>query len=67
VVETGKYTGRSPKDKFIVKEATSEKEIDWNQHNAPISEEKFQQLYRKVLAYVQGKDLYIFDGYVGRS
>ena len=65
VVETGKYTGRSPKDKFIVKEANSEKEIDWNQHNAPISEEKFQQLYRKVLAYVQGKDLYIFDGYVG--
>ena len=62
VVETGKYTGRSPKDKFIVKETSSEGEIDWNQHNAPISEEKFQQLYRKVLAYVQGKDLYIFDG-----
>jgi phosphoenolpyruvate carboxykinase (ATP) len=65
VVETGKYTGRSPKDKFIVREANSEKNIDWNQHNAPISEGKFEQLYRKALAYVQGKDLYIFDGYVG--
>jgi phosphoenolpyruvate carboxykinase (ATP) len=65
VVETGKYTGRSPKDKFIVKESSSEKNIDWNQHNAPISEDKFEQLYRKALAYVQGKDLYLFDGYVG--
>ncbi|MGK7930992.1 MAG: phosphoenolpyruvate carboxykinase (ATP), partial [Microcystaceae cyanobacterium] len=65
VVETGKYTGRSPNDRFIVKEPSSQDEIDWNQHNAPISEEKFNQLYRKVLSYVQGRDLYIFDGYVG--
>lgn len=65
VVETGKYTGRSPKDRFIVQEASSEHEIDWNSHNVPIAEEKFDRLYRKVLAYVQGKELYIFDGYVG--
>jgi phosphoenolpyruvate carboxykinase (ATP) len=65
VVETGKYTGRSPKDKFIVDEPSSRDEIDWNQHNVPISEEKFQQLYQRVLSYVQGRDLYIFDGYVG--
>jgi phosphoenolpyruvate carboxykinase (ATP) len=65
LVETGKYTGRSPNDKFIVKEPSSEAEIDWNKHNVPISEEKFEQLYRKVLTYVQGRDLYIFDGYVG--
>jgi phosphoenolpyruvate carboxykinase (ATP) len=65
VVETGKYTGRSPKDKFIVDEPSSRNEIDWNQHNVPISEEKFQQLYQRVLSYIQGRDLYIFDGYVG--
>ncbi|MGK7874807.1 MAG: phosphoenolpyruvate carboxykinase (ATP) [Xenococcaceae cyanobacterium] len=65
VVETGKYTGRSPKDRFIVDEPSSRDEIDWNQYNVPISENNFQRLYRKVLSYVQGRDLYIFDGYVG--
>ncbi len=65
VVETGKYTGRSPKDKFIVSEPTSRDEIDWNHLNVPISEENFERLYHRVLAYVQGRDLYIFDGYVG--
>ena len=65
VVETGKYTGRSPKDRFIVSEPSSRDEIDWNHLNVPISEENFQRLYRRVLAYVQGRELYIFDGYVG--
>ena len=65
VVETGKYTGRSPKDRFIVSEPTSRDEIDWNHLNVPISEENFERLYHRVLAYVQGRDLYIFDGYVG--
>lgn len=65
VVETGKYTGRSPKDKFIVREPNTQEEIDWNQNNVPISEQKFEQLYQRVLTYVQGRDLYIFDGYVG--
>ena len=65
VVETGKYTGRSPKDRFIVSEPSSRNEIDWNHLNVPISEENFQRLYHRVLAYVQGRDLYIFDGYVG--
>jgi len=64
-VQTGKYTGRSPKDKFIVDEPGIHDEIDWNGVNVPISVEKFDQLYRKVLAYIQGKDLYVFDGYVG--
>ena len=64
-VRTGKYTGRSPKDKFIVEELNTRHEIDWNQHNVPISEEKFEQLYQRVLSYVQRKDLFIFDGYVG--
>jgi phosphoenolpyruvate carboxykinase (ATP) len=65
VVETGKYTGRSPKDKFVVEEPGNREEIDWNQHNVPISEEKFEQLYQRILSYVQKRDLYIFDGYVG--
>ncbi len=65
VVETGKYTGRSPKDRFIVDEPSSRDEIDWNNLNVPISEENFERLYHRVLAYVQGRDLYIFDGFVG--
>ncbi|MGH2413903.1 MAG: phosphoenolpyruvate carboxykinase (ATP), partial [Microcystaceae cyanobacterium] len=64
-IETGKYTGRSPKDKFVVDEPSSRHEIDWNQHNVPIYEQHFEQLYQRILSYVQGRDLYIFDGYVG--
>lgn len=64
-VTTGKYTGRSPNDKFIVDEPKIHDEIDWNKVNVPISVEKFDLLYKRMLAYVQGKNLYIFDGYVG--
>lgn len=64
-VKTGKYTGRSPNDKFIVEEASSREEIHWNDQNKPISEDTFQRLYHRILSYVQGRDLYIFDGYVG--
>ena len=64
-VNTGKYTGRSPKDKFIVDEPSIHDEIDWNTVNVPIATEKFDLLYKRMLAYVQGKNLYVFDGYVG--
>lgn len=64
-VETGKYTGRSPKDKYIVDEPSIHDEINWGEVNVPISVEAFENLYRKMLAYVQGRDLYIFDGFVG--
>ncbi|WP_017304673.1 phosphoenolpyruvate carboxykinase (ATP) [Spirulina subsalsa] len=64
-VQTGKYTGRSPNDKFIVEEPTSKEEVHWNKLNVPISEANFDLLYRHALSYVQGRDLYIFDGFVG--
>ena len=64
-VNTGKYTGRSPKDKFIVDEPSIHDEIDWNTVNVPIAIDKFDLLYKRMLAYVQGKNLYVFDGYVG--
>lgn len=64
-VETGKYTGRSPKDRFIVNEASIRAEVDWNQHNVPIAEAVFERLYQRMLEYVNGRDLYIFDGYAG--
>ena len=47
--QTGKYTGRSPKDKYIVEEASSKDKIDWGNVNRPISSEIFESLYTKVL------------------
>jgi phosphoenolpyruvate carboxykinase (ATP) len=64
-VNTGKYTGRSPNDKFIVDEPSSHDNIHWNNLNVPLSETHFEELYHDVLAYVQGRDLYLFDGFVG--
>ena len=64
-VKTGQYTGRSPNDKFIVDEPSSRDEVHWNKENRPISQATFDRLYYRILSYVQGRDLYIFDGYVG--
>jgi len=64
-VETGKYTGRSPQDRYIVDEPSVHDEIHWGKVNVPMSVEAFENLYRKALAYMQGRDLYIFDGFVG--
>ncbi|OIJ12493.1 phosphoenolpyruvate carboxykinase (ATP) [Anaerobacillus alkalilacustris] len=52
---TGNYTGRSPKDKFFVKEA-SIKDINWSSINQPISREVFENLFKKVLSYLENKD-----------
>lgn len=65
IVATGKYTGRSPKDKFIVDEPHTRHEVDWGKLNVPISEASFDRLYQRVLSYAQGRDLYLFDGFVG--
>jgi len=65
VVRTGHHTGRSPNDKFIVKEPTTEKEIWWGPVNWPIDQDKFDYLYRRIQAYVQNRDIFVFDGYAG--
>ena len=63
---TGKYTGRSPKDKFIVKEASVADKIAWGAVNQPISEEHFNKLYIKVLEYLKEKEeLFVFKGFAG--
>ena len=64
--ETGKYTGRSPKDKYIVEETASKEKIDWGSVNRPISEEKFLNLYSKVITYLKEKDeVFVFNGFAG--
>ncbi|MBM0868175.1 phosphoenolpyruvate carboxykinase (ATP) [Staphylococcus auricularis] len=63
---TGKYTGRSPKDKFIVAEPSYKDDIDWGDVNQPIEETTFLNLLDKVLDYLHEKEeLYVFKGYAG--
>lgn len=65
VVRTGSHTGRSPNDKFIVQESTSEDLIWWGKVNHPMHENTFERLRQRMMAYVQGKDLFVQDCYVG--
>ena len=66
VAETGKYTGRSPKDKYMVVEESSKDKIDWGKVNQPISSEVFDNLYVKVVNYLKEKDeLFVFKGFAG--
>jgi phosphoenolpyruvate carboxykinase (ATP) len=61
-VDTGEFTGRSPKDKFIVADATTKDTIWWGgQFNLPFDPEKFDRLHARMCAYVNGKDLYVRD------
>ncbi|HPT62355.1 MAG TPA: phosphoenolpyruvate carboxykinase (ATP), partial [Bacillota bacterium] len=64
-VLTGKYTGRSPNDKFIVDESSLNGKVMWGEVNKPFPPDKFERLYNRLLAYLQGKDLYVFDGFIG--
>jgi len=66
-VNTGKYTGRSPGDKFIVDEPTIHDEISWGSVNKAISQEKFAQIYGKLMAYLQNRELFVFEGFVGKD
>lgn len=64
LVYTGNHTGRSPNDKFIVESIDSQDDIWW-ENNQKISETQFENLHRKMLDYLRGKDLFIFAGYAG--
>ncbi|MGE7675592.1 phosphoenolpyruvate carboxykinase (ATP) [Lysinibacillus sp. NPDC094403] len=64
--ETGKYTGRSPKDKYTVEEESTKDKIDWGKVNQPISSEVFDNLYVKVVKYLKERDeLFVFKGFAG--
>lgn len=64
-VLTGKYTGRSPNDKFIVDQPSIHDDIDWGDINQPISEEIFDRLFEKVTGYLSDKKIYVKDCYAG--
>jgi phosphoenolpyruvate carboxykinase (ATP) len=62
-VNTGEFTGRSPKDRFIVKDELTEKTVWWSSINIPFDTEKFDELYAKMLVYVADKNLYVKEVY----
>ena len=65
VVTTGKYTGRSPDDKFTVKTPDVANEIDWGKVNVPMEEAAFEGIYRRMCAYLQRREIFVFDGFAG--
>lgn len=65
LVNTGKYTGRSPKDKFIVDSEAVHEKIAWGSVNMPTTRETFNSIKDEMIRYLKGKELYIFDGYAG--
>src|SRR4029079_17312467 len=62
---TGQHTGRSPNDKFIVREPSSEAEIAWGKVNRAITSEQFDTLHRDLLASLHGKELFVLDCFAG--
>jgi phosphoenolpyruvate carboxykinase (ATP) len=65
VVRTGHHTGRAPNDKFIVREPSSQDNIWWGDVNRAFDPESFDQLYARLLAYLQLKDVFVQDCFAG--
>lgn len=64
-INTGTYTGRSPKDRYIVDEPSVHDYVNWNKTNLSISSNNFQKLYNKAKKHMENKELFVFDGFIG--
>jgi len=62
-VNTGEFTGRSPKDRFIVKDDITKDRVWWGNINIPYDSDKFESLYNKVTAYLSEKEVFVRDSY----
>src|SRR5437764_8241889 len=67
VFETGKYTGRSPKDKFLVREPSSAADIDWGEVNQPFDLDRFDALLDRVVDHLQGREVWVQDAFAGTA
>src|ERR1035441_5999529 len=65
VEHTGQFTGRSPKDKFVVRDETTDAHVQWGDVNQPLSQAHFDRLYSKMMAFWQGHDVHVQDCFVG--
>ena len=64
-VKTGKYTGRSPDDRFIIFDDLTHDKVHWGKVNKQFPTETFEKLSQKMKKFVGGKELFVFDGFVG--
>jgi phosphoenolpyruvate carboxykinase (ATP) len=65
ICSTGQHTGRSPNDKFIVKEPSSQEHVAWGKVNRPIDADAFEVVQRRMVAYLRGKELFVQDAWAG--
>ncbi|HUA83297.1 MAG TPA: phosphoenolpyruvate carboxykinase (ATP) [Bryobacteraceae bacterium] len=65
VVQTGQFTGRSPKDKYIVRDAGTESTVSWGSVNQPMSPEQFDSLFARMLDFWQGQEVFVQDCFAG--
>src|SRR5499427_1232285 len=64
-VSTGTFTGRTPRDKYIVEEPGTKDTVWWGKINQPVSPEQFASLHQRMLAYLQGREIFVQDLYAG--
>ncbi|MEZ4801192.1 MAG: phosphoenolpyruvate carboxykinase (ATP) [Gelidibacter sp.] len=62
-INTGEFTGRSPQDRFLVKDSVTEDKVWWGKVNIPFDSDKFEKLYDKVVGYLSGKEVFVRDCY----
>jgi phosphoenolpyruvate carboxykinase (ATP) len=67
MADTGKFTGRSPKDRFVVRDENTADSVWWGEINIPFDADKFDQLHQKIVAYLADKKLYVREGYAGAN
>ncbi len=65
VCRTGQHTGRSPNDRFVVRDPSIDDDIWWGDSNKPFERDRFDGLLQRALEHVKGRDLFVFDGYAG--
>lgn len=65
VVRTGQFTGRSPKDKYVVRDSGTETNVDWGPVNQPMTPESFDRLYERLLVFLEGQELFVQDCFGG--
>ena len=65
VMNTGKHTARSANDKFVVREPSTEGQVWWGQYNRPFSPDKFDEMFSRMQGFLQGRDVFVQDCYVG--
>ncbi|SET32883.1 phosphoenolpyruvate carboxykinase (ATP) [Hymenobacter actinosclerus] len=67
MADTGVFTGRSPKDRFVVKDANTADSVWWGDINIPFDADKFDQLHQKMVKYLEDKEIFVRDAYAGAN